>query len=334
MSFDADAIVDRRRLRRKVTFWRVAAFVAVALLLGGTLVGLSGLGGPSKRSAHIARIEIKGVIVDDRKRLEMIEKIAESDAVKGVILSINSPGGSTTGGEALYVALRELAEKKPMTTLIGTLGASAGYMTALTSDHVIARHNSLTGSIGVYIQFGNIKGLLDTLGVQIDVVKSGPLKAQPNFFEPTTDAAKANLQAVIDDSYDWFVKIVSERRKLDEARVRALATGGIYSGVRAQSLGLVDALGGEKEAVAWLEEERGVAEDLPVITWSPKSDIEELPFASRLAAALGQGLSQGLLSRIDDAKHIVPAAVSLDGLVSVWHAPEAINDNDTTGADR
>lgn len=334
MSFDADAIVDRRRLRRKLTFWRVAAFTIAAVLLAGAFVSLVGFGGPSKRSAHIARIEIGGVIVDDRKRIEMIEKLSENDAVKGVVLSVNSPGGSTTGGESLYEALRNLADKKPMATIIGTLGASAGYMTAVAADHVIARHNSLTGSIGVYIQYGNIKGLLDTLGIEFDVVKSGPLKAQPNFFQPTTDAARQNLQAVIDDSYNWFVKIVAERRKMDEGKVRDLANGGIYSGIRAQSLGLVDAVGGEKDATDWLVEERGVPADLPVITWSSRSELEELPFASRMAAAVGQGLSHELFNRLDGAKHLVPAGVSLDGLVSVWHAPEALNNNDTIGADR
>lgn len=334
MPLDADQIVDRRRLRRKVSFWRVVAFLVLAVALIGAVIGLAGLGGPSKRSAHIARIDVTGIIASDRKRDEMIEKIAETDAVKGVILSINSPGGSTTGGEALYTALRKLADKKPMVTQIGTLGASAGYMAAVASDHIVARHSTLAGSIGVYIQYGNIKGLLDTLGVEVDVVKSGPLKAQPNFFSRTPEDAVANLQAVIDDSYDWFVDIVAERRKMDTADVRKVATGGIYSGTRAHKLGLVDALGGEEEAVKWLETERDVPQDLPVVTWREPSELDELPFASRMAAAFGQGLSSGLLANFDALKGLVPSGVSLDGLVSVWHAPDASDKNDTTGADR
>lgn len=334
MSLDADRIVDRRRLRRKVTFWRVLAFLAVAAVLIGGLAWLTGVGGPSKRSAHIARVEISGIITSDRRRDEMIEKIAESSAVKGVILSINSPGGSTTGGEALYTTLRKLADKKPVVTQIGTLGASAAYLAALASDHIVARHSTLAGSIGVYIQYGNIKGLLDTLGVEVDVVKSGPLKAQPNIFSRTPEDAVANLQAVIDDSYEWFVDIVAERRGLDAADVRKVANGGIYSGMRAQKLGLVDALGGEDEAISWLESERGVAEDLPVVTWRSGSDLEDLPFAARLAAAFGEGLSNGVIGRLESVKSLVPAGVSLDGLVSVWHAPEASDKNDTTGADQ
>ncbi|GGF02460.1 signal peptide peptidase SppA [Stappia taiwanensis] len=331
MSLDADAIVDRRRLRRKLTFWRVAAFLvtgAAVLLLLAWLAGGSPLG---KGAAHIARVEINGVILNDRKRLEMLHKLAESDAVKAVILDINSPGGSTVGGESLYQALREIADKKPVVAHIGTLGASAGYMAAIAADHVIARHTSLTGSIGVYIQYGNFKGLLDTLGVEFDVVRSGPLKAEPNFFSETPQAVRDNLQAVINDSYDWFVARVAERRNMTDAEVRKVATGGIYSGESAQSLGLVDALGGEKQAVAWLEKERGLPEKLPVITWAARSEIDGLPFSARIASAFGSGLAKGLGTSLNDATTLLPDGVTLDGLVSVWHARQAAEPTDGPG---
>src|SRR5690606_4731818 len=257
----------------------------------------------------------------------MLEAIARSDRVKGVIIAINSPGGSTTGGESLYEELRKLAEKKPVVATIGTLGASAGYMTAVAADHIVARHNSLTGSIGVYIQYGNIKGLLDDLGVEFDVVRSGPLKAEPNLFRRTPEAARQNLQSVIDDSYGWFVDVVAERRELDRERVRTLANGGIYSGLRARENGLVDELGGEEVAIAWLERERSVAKGLPVLSWKPASNIEGVPFASRLAAAIGFGLAKGVSDSLTSAKNLIPAGVSLDGLVSVWHASDAANEN-------
>ncbi|SDU47666.1 signal peptide peptidase SppA [Stappia sp. ES.058] len=323
MSLDADAIVDRRRLRRKVTFWRVAAFLVTIAALAGLVGWGGGFGSLSKRSAHIARVSVEGVIVDDRRRLSLIESLAENDAVKAVIIDIDSPGGSTVGGEALYQKLRDLAEKKPVVATIGTLGASAGYMTAIAADHIVARHTSLTGAIGVYIQFGNIKGLLDSLGVKVDVVRSGPLKAEPNFFSDTPEAARENLQDVIDDSYSWFFGRVAERRKMSDEEVRKVAQGGIFSGERARRLGLVDSIGGQDTAQAWLRAEHDISSDLPVITWAVPEEYDALPFTARMSHAIGQGIGETVLGVLGGAKTLVGEGVALDGLVSVWHAQDA-----------
>ena len=331
MALDADAIIDRRRLRRKVVFWRiVAVVVAVIAVLAG--VYFSGaFGGPSKRSAHIARLEISGIIVDDRDRLKLIDEMSRDDKVLAVILDINSPGGSTVGGEALYLALRKLAEKKPVVATIGTLGASAGYMTAISAERIYARSTSLAGSIGVYIQYGNIKGLLDTIGVEFDMVRSGPLKGEPNFYDRAPEAARQNLQAVIDDSYAWFVDRVAERRAMDRDAVLGLAQGGIYSGERAKTSGLIDAIGGESEARDWLIENKSLAEDIPIVTWRVRRESDGLPFAAGLARSFGAGLSDGLSQTLHQAKGLFGPGGELDGLVSVWHAQGAADNDDGTG---
>lgn len=331
MSFDADAIVDRRRLRRKVVFWRIAAFLVAAIAIVGGIAWAGGFGPLSKRSAHIARVGVSGVIIDDRARLKMIRELAKNDRVAAVIVDINSPGGSTVGGEALYQALRELAEKKPVVAQIGTLGASAGYMTAIAADHIVARRTSLTGSIGVYIQYGNIGGLLDTIGVKVDVVRSGPLKAEPNFHSEPPQAVRDNLQAVIDDSYEWFVALVAERRKMDDKAVRGVAQGGIYSGEAARRLGLVDALGGEEASIAWLEKERDISPDLPVVTWTSNGELDSLPFPARIARWVGSGLTNGIIDTVRGANSFVLEGVALDGAVSVWHAQTATEGLDRTG---
>lgn len=327
MSVDIDALVDRRRLRRKVTFWRVATFVVLAAVLIGGFVYLSNVGSLSKRSAHIARIPIEGVIFEDRKTLKMIERIAESDAVKGVVISINSPGGSTTGGEALYGALRELSEKKPVVAEIRTLGTSAGYMVALASDHIVARYNTITGSIGVLFQFGNVQKLLETVGVEMNAVKSAPLKAEPDFYSETTPEVRAMLETLVNDSYEWFVSLVVERRALEPARARELSDGRILIGQRALDAKLVDAIGGEDEAIAWLESEKGVAKDLPVVTWRTSEGLDELPFSSRISREFGKGIGLAILDPIDEAKGLIPRGLTLDGLVSVWQASDAAANN-------
>jgi len=327
MSVDVDALVDRRRLRRKVTFWRVATFVVIAAALVTGILLASGASELSKRSAHVARIPIEGIITEDRKTLKMIEKIGKSTAVKGVVVSINSPGGSTTGGEALYEALRDLSEKKPVVAEIRTVGTSAGYMVALSADHIVARYNTITGSIGVLFQFGNIEKLLETVGVEMEAVKSAPLKAEPDFYSQVSPEARTMLQNLVKDSYDWFVGLVAERRSLDDATARNLANGRILTGHEALSEKLVDAIGGEKTAISWLETEKGVAKDLPVVTWSTKENLEELPFSSRVSREFGKGIGSALLDPINDAKGLIPRGLTLDGLVSVWQASDAADNN-------
>ena len=330
MSLEADMLVDRRRMRRKLTFWRISAFVILAVGLTAAIIVASDYGEFSKRQSHIARLAIDGVIVENRKQLQLIDKIGESSAVRGVIVSINSPGGSTTGGEALYEALRALAEKKPVVSEIRTVGASAGYMVALSSDHIIARYNSITGSIGVLFQYGNIAKLLDTVGVEVDAVKSAPLKAAPDFYSQSDPDALAMLNTLVSDSYDWFVDLVKERRGLSAAQARTLSDGRIYSGHAAQENGLIDAIGGEKAAVQWLESERSVEKDLPVLNWSVLQDQDGLPISVKMTQGIGSGLANGLIERLNLSKWLISPAIMLDGLVSVWQAPGAAQEESSS----
>jgi len=203
-------------------------------------------------------------------------------------VAIDSPGGSTTGGEELYDGIRAIADKKPVVATMGTLAASAGYMTAIAADHIVAERTTITGSIGVLFQYGNVGKLMQTLGVEVKTLKSAPLKAEPSpFTYPEQPGAAAMIQKLVDDTYAWFVDIVAERRKLDRSVALALADGSVYSGRQALTLKLVDEIGGQDQAVAWIESQ-GVAKDLPVLDWEPTKPYEGLHFgAMALAAAKG-----------------------------------------------
>ncbi len=323
MSLDSDVLIDRRRLRRKISFWRVISFLALAALLlwGGSKV--TGFGDLGRSERHIARIEISGPITYDRRQLKMLEEIAEDDAVQGVIVSINSPGGTTSGGEALYNALRKIAEEKPVTASITTLGASAAYLSAIASDHLVAQYTSLTGSIGVLFQFGNAQGLLEKIGVEMDAIKSAPLKAEPNFYEPATPQVRETLQEVIDDTYMWFVGLVAERRRLSTERALELANGQVYTGNQAIDLDLIDEIGGEEAAHQWLISEKGLSSDLEIIDWEPESNERSLPFPVNLLGFLGSDNQNFIGSLLKTAKSVVDSSLPLDGLVSVWQAPDA-----------
>ena len=322
MSLTADQIVDRRSLRRKLSFWRVLAFVALALAIVGAIVvaagrdGLSGLVMP-----QIARVSISGFITENRDQLELLDRIGRSDAVKGVIVAIDSTGGATAGGEALYEALLRLSKKKPTVATMGTVGASAAYMAAIATDHVVARRTTITGSIGVLFQYPEISQLLDKVGVDIETVKSSPLKAEPSPFQPASPEALAVIGSVVRDTYDWFVDIVAERRGLARPEALILADGRIFTGRQALDARLIDAIGGEEAALDWLAT-KDVDRKLPIRDWKPagsgggflSADITILWIARQLGLApdlAGGGLIDGTLRE----------RLKLDGLMSVWQGP-------------
>jgi protease-4 len=322
MPVSADDIIDRRRLRRKLTFWRIVAIAVAAIAVAGVAyLSLSDdLGGAG--SPHIAKVRIEGTITEDEELLERLKKVQESAAVKGVIISIDSPGGTTVGGEAIFNAVRELASAKPTAAQVGTLAASAGYMIASATDQIVARQSSIVGSIGVLVQFPNFTGALDKLGITVEDVKSSPLKAEPSPFNPTTDAEKAMLRSLIMDSYDWFVSLVDERRPLDRAQVLALADGSIFTGRQALTNKLVDSLGGEEKAKEWLVS-KGVDKELKIIEWKKRQSTAELFLSSsagrRFAALLGlPAIDDNLLEKFGLDR------IFLDGLLSVWQPENAI----------
>src|SRR5580698_7366664 len=212
MSLDADLIVDRRRMRRKLTFWRVVAIGVIVLALAGLALASSSRMGLTGVRPYIARVTIEGLIRGDRDRVEALDRLAKSTLARAVIVHIDSPGGTTAGSEQLYDALSRLREKKPMVIVVDSLAASGGYITAIAGDHIIAQQTSLVGSIGVLFQYPNFADLLDKIGVKVESVKSTPLKAAPDGFEPTSPEATAALNSIIQDSYSWFKGLVQDRR--------------------------------------------------------------------------------------------------------------------------
>ena len=321
MALPIDQVIDRRKLRRKLTFWRVSTLAVLAALLFG-LVGTSGafkrFG--EKASPHIARIQISGVITENRRMLKLMENVAKDEAVKGVILSIDSPGGSTVGGEAMFEAVRNIAAKKPVVASIGTLAASAGYMIASASDHIVARRSSIVGSIGVLFQYPDASELLDKIGVKIEEVKSSPLKAEPSPFHKAPVEARVMLRKIITDSYNWFVDLVTERRPLSREEVLQLADGSIFTGSQGLENKLVDALGGENVAKTWLIDEKGLKNSLKIVEWRVPSAQDRLPFTSRILAVLlnlaGVETNNGEYGTL---KTLIRKRIFLDGLVSIWH---------------
>ncbi len=317
----ADYLVERRLLRRRLSFWRIAAFAAAAVAIVALGLRLFGGDGSLKFSPHIARLSINGVITGDRDTLKLISRLEESKAV-AVLISIDSPGGTTTGAERLYDAIRRLSAKKPTVAVVGTLAASGGYIAALGADQIVAQRNSLVGSIGVLVEYPNFTKLLDTVGVKVEDVKSAPLKASPNGFEPTTPEARAALASIVDDSFVWFKELVKQRRAMTDPQLAAVDDGRVFTGHQGIDLHLVDRLGGEREAIAWLEQEKSVPKGLKVQDWKPSGAAARFGIFS-VAARGASFLHLDWLSQMLAQGEQYAKARLLDGLVSIWQVDGA-----------
>ena len=326
MSLDADLIVDRRRMRRKLTFWRVIAIGVIVLAVAGVAALGSNRAGFTGVRPYIARVTIEGLIRGDRDRVQALDRLARSSLARAVIVHVDSPGGTTAGSEQLYDSLSRLRDKKPMVIVVDSLAASGAYITALAGDHIVAQQTSLVGSIGVLFQYPNFADLLDKIGVKVEAVKSSPLKASPSGFEPTSPEAKAALDSIIKDSYAWFKNLVQDRRHLSDSELQTVSDGRVFTGHQAIDLKLIDELGDERAALAWLAKEKNVDAKLPVRDYELKSRFSDLPFlhASVVALLDATGLTT-LARRLDDWGMVAEVErFNLDGLLALWH-PAAAN---------
>lgn len=326
MPTDSDMIVDRRRMRRKLTFWRVLAAFGIII----AVVAVGALATPGARSAltgshAIARVKIDGLIRSDAARVEALERLEKSSAA-AVIVHINSPGGTTAGSEQLYDALVRLKAKKPLVVVVEGLAASGGYIAALASDQIIAQQTALVGSIGVLFQYPNFTDLMKTVGVKVEEVKSSPLKAAPNGYEPTSPEARAALDALVKDSYAWFRGLVKDRRNMDDAMLQTVSDGRVFTGRQAVGLKLIDRLGDEKTAVAWLVSEKKIGKELPVKDFKLTPRFGDMTFLRATAAVALESIGLSSFARQLEQSGIVQAVdrFGLDGMLALWQ-PAAAN---------
>lgn len=300
MSLETDSLIDRRRLKRRVGVWRTIAILAVLI---AAIVVLSRTKEAPWQKSYVARLDVSGIISEDRERDATIERIAKDGAARALIVHINSPGGTVVGGENLFRELRQVAETKPVVAVMGTLATSGGYMTALGADYIIARSGSITGSIGVILQTTDVTGLLEKLGISAEAIKSAPLKAVPNPLEPLTEEGREATRALVMDTFDQFIDMVAERRQLPRETVVQLADGRVYSGRQAAANKLIDALGGESEARDWLADQR------------------DIPRATPVRDVVVERKREGWLGMVNSlaGKTLFSERLTLDGLVSLWH---------------
>jgi protease IV len=319
MSLDADLIVDRRRMRRKLTFWRVAAIVLVVLVVAVAAATVGNRGG-FVAGPYIARVTVTGLIRDDEERVRQLDRLARTTNARAVIVHVDSPGGTTAGSEQLFDAIGRVRAKKPVAVVVDSLAASGAYITALSGDYIVAKQTSLVGSIGVLFEFPNFTELLDKVGVKVESIKSSPLKAAPNGFEPTSPEARAAIDSIIKDSYAWFKNLVQERRHLTDDQLAAVDDGRVFTGHQGLDLKLIDQIGDERTAVEWLEKEKKITANLPVRDYRLHSRLDDLPFLHAAAVAALEVVGfDGLARRLGGLAGISALdRINLDGLLALW----------------
>ncbi len=314
MTHDIDHILNHISLKKSRRRWRMVAIAAIAALV----VGLVAAGNYEQpRGPHVARLEVSGIITGNESQLKLIRDMTTEDDVKAMIIRIDSPGGTTVGSEALYEELRKFGAKKPMVAVMDSVAASGGYITAIAADRIYARGNTITGSIGVIFSYPDVSQLLNTIGVKMEEVKSGELKAEPSGTHPVPEKAKIVMQEMVNDGFTWFKGLVAERRKLDAATVDRLADGRVYSGRQALTVKLIDELGTEENARAWLAKEKQINDDLETLTREPPATDNK----PKLNLSWGRAAADTILASLGlDGLRQKAEVAKLDGMLVLWRA--------------
>lgn len=305
MSLNADIMLERIHLKNQARRWRMVAFaiaLATAFIIFYKFYDRFESGNFAGHA--IARFALDEVIFDDVKRSKLMKEIAEDDSYKALILRIDTPGGTTVGSEQLFLELRKIAEKKPVVATMRSIATSGGYMAAVGADYIVAREGTLTGSVGVIMQTAEITELAEKIGIKPIVVRSGALKATPTPIEKFDENTRTMLEGIIQDFYQYFINLVKERRGLSDEQVAYISDGRVVSARQALNNNLIDEIGGEDEALAWLKETHQINTDLEIVDVEiPK---EENPIQQLFESAFKGTILENL-------------TIPLDGLVSIWH---------------
>ena len=268
MRITPDQLLDRIQLKKQVNYWRIISIMLLLLIIVAFLDD-SPLSNKLQvtENSYIARISVNGTILQDLRRMQNIENLAKNSAVKGVVLHINSPGGTVVGGQSMYMAIKKLAAAKPVAVVMGDMATSAGYMMALGGHYIVAYDCSVTGSIGVLSESFDVTDLAERIGIKFHHFKSSNVKGGPSPTEPLTPEMRQSMQDLIEDIYTMFVAVVAKERKLPRADVMKIADGRAYTGRQALTLKLIDALGNEDTAVQWMCSKHELPSDIKVLDY-------------------------------------------------------------------
>lgn len=281
MTITPDYLIERKKNKAAIRSWKlvsiflIVAFIAVIIdklkILDNTKI---------PADDYIASVIIDGILFENANRDSKLEKIADNNHIKALIVHVDSPGGTVVGSEKIYNILRKISSQKPVIIVMGTMATSGGYLISLGGDYIISHNGTITGSIGVIFQTAEVTELAERLGIKFNNFKSSELKAAPNPMEKLTPAVSEAIMENINDAYDYFVELVANRRGFTIEEAKKIADGRVYSGRRALALKLVDAIGTNDDAIKWLQTVRKIDPKLKVeeVTLKPDPKIFDMLF--------------------------------------------------------
>ena len=305
--------VEIKWYRRKLFLWRIFSFFLVLSLL---YIVFNNPKTNISSKPHIANYTISGLLVDADQILEDLEYLEFEDDVKAIIITVDSPGGTTVSAEEIFLKIRSISSNKPIVAVMKNIATSGAYLFSIGADRIFARENTITGSVGVLLQWVRIDRGLEKLGIEMKEVKSGKLKAEPDLFGESDEEAMALTQKIVDETYTWFLNLVKERRNVEEYAISQMSDGRIFTGRQALELNLIDEIGGNREAKFWLIENREINTDLEILIYdqNKSTNFIELSVAKimdyfNINSSYGDSLKNNL------------SLINIDGLLSTWQHP-------------
>ena len=243
-----------KRLRYKKTILIVVAIFFFVILISDNRY----------KKPHIAKVTIDNIITQDSFRYEKLEELSQNKNTKAVIVFINSPGGTVVGGETLYKSIKNIAQQKPVISVMGEVATSAAYMASLGSNYIFAQEGTITGSVGVLVLSSEFTELAKKIGISTEVIKSGDLKASPSPLEKMTPKAREQMEKIVQEISKNFINLVKKERKLNNNKTQLISDGRIFTGQSALQIGLIDSIGNIKEAKEYLKIEHNI-DMLPIL---------------------------------------------------------------------
>ncbi len=247
----------------------------------------------------IAKISIQGIIQNRSDIVNELDNLVDNDNVKGLLTIINSPGGTYVGSKEIYDSIKLLGEKIPTVVYMREMATSGGYLASLSANKIYVNSGTITGSIGVILQTADISELLDDIGINPVIIKSGKLKAVPNPAEKIDQEKIIYLQQVIEKMQEEFMQLVQSNRKISSSTIKIIRDGRIFTGKEAKELNLIDELGNEKDAIAWLKEKGELDDTIQVKELLSKNDLRsilDLSFLKKKFNYLSQNFYNGFFA--------------------------------------
>ncbi len=263
--------------RRHPYLFFILVFTAIVSITSVTVNIISGVADPdgAQKGEKVGIIEVKGVILDSKNIIDQLKTFRENDSIKAVVVRVESPGGAVGPSQEIYTEIRRTIAVKPVIASMGAIAASGGYYVSAATDGIMANPGTITGSIGVIMEFANFSEMFEKIGIYSEIVKSGEYKDIGSPFKDLSGDEEKLLQRFVDSVHDQFVSDVAAGREMSLEEVHELADGMIFSGEYAQNAGLVDRLGNFNDAVDWAGEKAGIEDDI-VRVYPPREKLSYL----------------------------------------------------------